>query len=714
VKLVLSWLREFVEAPGDAAGIAEALASRGFEFASIETAPEPVIDFEITANRPDCLSVMGLAREAATAFGVPFTDRLEGPAAVPVQAADLDVTVEDADLCPRYAVQLFSVKIGPSPDWLAKRLQAAGIRPINTVVDATNYVLLERGHPTHAFDVERLGGKALRIRRARAGETIRTLDGTERKLEPDMLVIADASRPQAIGGVMGGADSEVTGKTTLVALESAWFLPASVRRTSKRLGLKTEASARFERGADIHGPLPAIRRVADLLARMQAGEPAGAVIDRYPAPKAPMRLALRRPQIARLLGMDVPSADVERILAGLGFGLTGVRSSKGEEGWLVTVPSWRVDVGREVDLIEEVGRHYGFDRLPATFPPLEAVSPPHDPRIERDALVRETLAGAGFAEAVTFTFIEESAAAPFASNGPSTALGAGPSTALGAGPSAALGAGGSNGLVPIANPLSESFAVLRPSLVPGLVDAVAHNRRRERRDVRLFEIGSAFSATDGELRRVAFAWTGAGAPEHWSGSGRDADFFDASGAVERIAEAFGTGVEVSPAAVSWLVPGRSAAVAVRTGGPEPGLTLGVVGQLQPSIAAARGVTGGEAMYVAEIDLDRLAAAASGRDDLRVASLPRYPSIVRDLSVIVSETLPAAAVRGTIRAAAPPELERIDEFDRYRGKGIADGQVSLSFHLTFRAADRTLTDQEADRAMDAIVSALERAHNAVRR
>jgi phenylalanyl-tRNA synthetase beta chain len=697
VKLVLSWLREFVDVPGDGAEVAEALASRGFEVASIETTPEPVIDFEISANRPDCLSVMGLAREAATAFGLPFADSLAGPSAAPAQAGDLDVAVEDADLCPRYAVQLFTVKIGPSPDWMSKRLQTAGIRPINTIVDATNYVLLERGHPTHAFDVDRLGGRALRIRRARAGEPIRTLDGAERKLEPDMLVIADASRPQAIGGVMGGADSEVTDKTRLVALESAWFLPASVRRTSKRLGLKTEASARFERGADIHGPLPAIRRVAELLARMQAGEPVGAVIDRYPAPKPPLRLALRRPQIARLLGMDVPSADVERILAGLGFGLTGVRSSKGEEGWLVIIPSWRVDVGREVDLIEEAGRHYGFDRLPATFPPLEAVSPPHDPRIGREALVRETLAGAGFAEAVTFTFIEESAAVPFGSNGPSTALGTGPSSSL----------------VPIANPLSESFAVLRPSLIPGLIDAVAHNRRRERRDVRLFEIGSAFSAADGEMRRVALAWTGTGAPEHWSGTGREADFFDASGAVERIAEAAGTTVEVSPATVSWLVPGRSASVSVRTGGPEPGLTLGLVGQLQPSIAAARGVTGAEAVYVAEIDLDRL-AAASGRDDLRVAPLPRYPSIVRDLSVIVSETLPAAAVRGTIRAAAPPELERIEEFDRYQGKGIADGQVSLSFHLTFRAADRTLTDREADRAMEAIVAALERAHNAVRR
>jgi phenylalanyl-tRNA synthetase beta chain len=700
VRLVCPWLADFVKVSADPAGLAEALGQRGFEVASIEDGHLPVIDLEVSANRPDCLSVIGFAREVATAYGVAFEDPLGRSKDRPDDSAsgDIDVVLDDPGLCPRYAVQLFRVKVGESPSWIQERLRAAGVRPINNVVDVTNYTMIERGHPTHAFDLERLGGRALRIRRANAGEAIRTLDGIQRTLEPDMLVIADGERPQAIGGVMGGAESEVTPRTTLVVLESAWFQPASVRRTAKRLGLKTEASTRFERGADINGPPAAIRRVAELFAKIEAGEPIGPVIDRYPAPPPPLRLALRRPQIARLLGTDVPPPDVERILAGLGFTPTAVRSSKGEEGWLVSVPTWRVDVAREADLIEEVGRHFGYDKLPTTFPALDAISPAHDPRIARAALVRETLAGAGFAEAVTFTFIEERAAAPFAPN---------PSTPLGAG-------GTATDLVPIANPLSESFAVLRPSLVPGLVDAVAHNRRRERRDVRLFEVGTAFSATDGETRRVALAWTGAGAPEHWSGSGREVDFFDVRGAVERLAEATGTALDFSSTAVGWLVPGRSAGVAVATGGPEPGLALGVVGQLQPSIAAARGVPGADALYIAEIDLDRLGAAASGRDDLRVTPLPRHPSIVRDLSVLVSDVLPAAAVRGTIRAAAPSELESIVEFDRYQGKGIPDGQVSVSFHLTFRAADRTLTDAEADRSMDAIVAALERAHGASRR
>jgi phenylalanyl-tRNA synthetase beta chain len=681
-------MREFAEAGADVERVATRLAECGFEVASVEAGSTPVVDFEITANRPDCLSVLGLAREAATAFGLELNDTLANPQApTPTpQSPDLDVVIEDPELCPRYAVQLFRVKVAPSPSWVRERLEAAGVRPINTVVDASNYVMIERGQPTHAFDVERLGGRALRIRRAKAGETIRTLDAVQRALDPDVLVIADAERPQAIGGVMGGAESEVTDSTTLIALESATFLPRSIRRTSKRLGLKTEASTRFDRGADINGPLAGIRRVAELLQKMQAGEPIAEPIDRYPAPKPALRLALRRPQIARLLGIDVPTADVERILRGLGFGATPVRSSKGEEGWLVTVPSWRVDVAREADLVEEVGRHYGFDRVPASFPPLAGISPAHDPRIARDALVRRVFIGAGFAEAVTFTFIEEQAAAPFASGD----------------------------LAPIANPLSELFAVLRPSLVPGLVGAVAHNRRRERRDVRLFEIGSAFSSQDGETRRAAFAWTGAASPEHWSGTGRGVDFFDARGAVERLASAFGAAVELTPAPVPWLVAGQGAVVSAATGGPEPGLELGVVGRLQPSIASSRGVPGGDEIFVAEIDLDRLGAVGNGRNGFRVTPLPRYPSIVRDLSVLVADTLPAAAVRGTIRAAASGELESVVEFDRYRGKGVPEGQVSVSWHLTFRAADRTLTDAEADRAMDAIVKALEREHGAKRR
>ena len=332
-------------------------------------------------------------------------------------------------------------------------------------------------------------------------------------------------------------------------------------------------------------------------------------------------------------------------------------------------------------MIEEVGRHYGFDRLPVRFPPLATHQPPPDPRIARDRLVRLALTSAGFSESMTFAFIEKSAALPFC--------------APGVEPPA------------IANPLSEKFAVLRPSLLAGLVESCVHNRRRGRKDVRLFESGSRFTPA-GEGRSAAFVWCGAASEPHWSSPARPVDFFDAKGVVELLCSAFGVSTpEFSASGCSFLVRGRAAEV--RAGG----TTLGVVGQLSPAIAEARGFPAGEEMYVAEIDTEALGALAAS-DTLRAESLPRFPSIVRDVSVLVDDTLPAAAVRGTIRAAAPATLASIVEFDRYQGTGVPDGRVSLSLRLTFRAPERTLTDEEAQDATERIVDALRAAHGAERR
>jgi phenylalanyl-tRNA synthetase beta chain len=568
------------------------------------------------------------------------------------------------------------VNVGPSPAWLAERLHAAGVRPINNVVDVTNYVMLERGQPIHAFDLEKLAGRAIVVRRAGAGERLRTLDGVDRALDPEMLVIADADRATAIAGVMGGTESEVSATTTLIAVESAYFQPAAVRRASRRLGLKSEASARFERGADPQAPVPAHARVMELLQAIGAGAAAGPVIDRQGDAPGSRTLTLRAARLAALLGADVPAEDVDRILSGLGF-----RPARAEAGtWTVTVPSWRVDVAREADLIEEVGRHYGYDRLPTTFPPVPQAAAPPDPRIARDALARQVLRAAGFSEAVTFTFLDRRSAEPFAS--------------------------APDGLAPIANPLSEKFTTLRPSLLPGLLDAVAHNRRRERADIRLFEAGARFDTASGEHRGIAFAWLGSGNPEHWSAPVRPVDFYDARGVVEALCEAFGVRAECVRATAAHLVPGRTAAVLTA------GAMLGLVGQLHPALAAAREMPGSDAVYVGEIDLEALGRAAAS--DPRVRPLPRFPSIVRDLSVLVPDGLPAAEVRGTIRSAAPPALADLGEFDRYQGAGIPGGRVSLSYRLTFRAPDRTLTDAEVDEAMTKIVGSLEQAHGARRR
>jgi phenylalanyl-tRNA synthetase beta chain len=688
VRIVYPWLQDLVRVPDTAEHAAEAISLRGFEVASVEQGALPVIDFEITANRPDCLSHIGLAREAAAIYGLPLTlpdmpMPAAGAAASEGAHLQLDVRLEDADLCPRFCAQVFEVRIGPSPQWLADRLTAAGVRPISNIVDVTNYVMLELGQPMHAYDLTTLAGRSLVIRRARPGERLKTLDGVERPLDPDMLVIADAKHASGVAGVMGGEGSEIGSQTRIIALESAYFHPPSIRRTSKRLGLKTEASIRFERGADVNAPPLSIARAAALFRQLNAGQPIDPLIDRYPAPKPPRLVHLRSSRIARLLGQAVPVADVPKILEPLGFEVALDKTSP-EPAWHAVVPSFRVDVWREADLIEEVGRHYGFDRLPVTFPALTMPQPAPPPEVIRDRRVRHVLTGAGFSESSTFAFIEKEASLPFCEPGFEPA--------------------------PIANPLSEKFAVLRPSLLPGLLDSAAHNRRRERKDIQLFETGSRFTR-DGEGRAAACVWSGAADGPHWSHPTRTADFFDVKGVVEQICDAFEVDVTFAPASAGYLVPGRAAMVRVSRDATE--ITLGVVGQIAPSVTAARGFPPSEALFAAELDL-RALGAIGAREDRLVETLPRYPSIARDISILIDDTLPAATVRGTIRSAAPATLVSIAEFDRYQGKGVPEGRVSLSIRLIFRALDRTLTDREAQEATDTIVEALRSTHHAEQR
>jgi len=704
VKVLVSWLRELVDVPVSAAQLARDLHMTGFEVASVEptgtlgtvprtqaggTVPNPddddaVIDFEITANRPDCLSLTGLAREVATRYDsarrVPAHADL-GPVS-PDSMEALRVTIEDAARCPRYCAAVADVRVGPSPPWLAERLTAAGIRSINNIVDVTNYALLELGHPMHAFDLERLAGRHLRVRLARKGEALKTLDGQQRTLDAEMLVIADDARAQALAGVMGGADSEVSPATRTIAIESAWFLPISVRRTSKALGLSTEASYRFERGADFAAPPEGLARACALLEQIGAGTVRPGWIDASHDVRTPRLVRLELARVAQVLGAPVPISEIRRILTGLGF-LIGEHD---DARWVVSVPSWRNDVARDVDLIEEVARHFGYDRLPTTFPALTTVPAKPGRRLEVDRAVRRLAAAAGFNECVTFSFIAEKAAQEFA-----------PATEL----------------VPIANPLSETFAVLRPSLLPGLVDSLSHNRRHGRRDVRLFELGTRFLATAGEHRALALGWLGASGPEHWSAPPRQADLFDLKGVAETIGAALGLELSAAAGTRAHLVPGRTVLLtaAAPDGAPRE---FGVVGQLVPALATARDIPVQDEVYVAELDLDVVADLVTLLDIRATRPLPRFPSIVRDLSILVADTLPASQLRGTIRSVAPPTLARVAEFDRYQGKGIPDGQVSLSYRLTFLAPDRTLTDAEVDAAMSAIVGALGSAHGAVRR
>jgi phenylalanyl-tRNA synthetase beta chain len=676
MKVTASWLREFTDVPEDARAVATRLGTCGF---NVEGVDGEIIDLEITANRPDCLSVYGLAREAATAFDLtlapppgshpgPEGPGLQGPALPAIR-----VSIGDAG-CGRYALAAAQVAVGPSPEWLAHRLIAAGVRPINNVVDVTNYVMLETGHPMHAFDAAKLSGPEIRVRRARASETLRTLDGQDRTLDETTLVIADRERAVAVAGVMGGAASEVSAGTTHVALESAWFRPALVRAASRRLGLKTEASARFERGADLDAPARALARAIELLQRVGACGRTSPIVDVQPLAIERRVVALDRGRLARLLGDTVPSADVDRILRALGF---LVESSP--DGWRVTVPSFRVDVVREADLIEEVGRHWGFDRIPATFPALRAMPRPSAPGVAQGRAIRRRLCAAGLQEACTFTFIDADAAAPFAAD---------------------------DRRVRILNPLSEKFAVLRPSLLPGLLDSLIYSRRRESADVALFETGAVFSPS-GESQRVGWVLTGSRG-EHWSHPTTPVGFTDAKGIAELLTGPSGRDVAVAAdESISWCTPGRRARVRIADA------DVGWIGQIAPAVIEARGLAATEVVVGGEIDL--AAVTPAGADEIRqVAPLPRFPSIVRDLSIVVDDRLPAAEVRGTIRAHAPRTLVAVHEFDRYQGKGVPAGRVSLSLRLTFRDAGRTLTDSEVQQAIDAVVAALAARHGAVLR
>ena len=698
MKVLVSWLRDFVDVPGTPQEIAATMSVRGFAVEGIETvgSEDAVIDFEVTANRPDCLAVVGMAREVATAYGLQLrrpalreraADRSTTPPDVArapdlhlaslkaVEAADVEIAIDAPTLCPRYVGAVADVTSGPSPEWMQARLRSSGVRPISNVVDVTNYVLLELGQPMHAFDHARLAGGRIVVRSAAPGERIRTLDGEVRTLTPDMLVIADAAEPIAIAGVKGGASSEVTATTTTIVFESAHFNPLSVRRTSKALGLKTDASIRFERGSDPRLPVTAMERACALLELIGAGAPRGTVVDRYPKRIEPTVLRLRRSAVPGLLGIEVPEPDLRRILESLGFALR-----EAGDGWDITVPTRRVDVTREVDLIEEVARHHGFHRIPARFPAMTVAPGPVDRRIARARRLRGLMTGAGFSEAVTFGFLAATAARDFAPEPE---------------------------LVGIANPLSETFAVLRPSALPGLVDAAAHNRRREQRDVRLFEVGARFSTSSGERQALACVWTGMVGDDHWSGGTRAVDFFDVAGAAERVCTALGVSTITSDSSVPWLVPGQAAALVAGD------TTVALAGRLSPDVAERHGFSATDAVFVAEVDLDAIDARAPS-DALRVAPLPKYPSMTRDISIVVAETTTAAAVRRTIVEAAPSALVRIREFDRYQGTGVPQGAVSLSLRLTFRAPDRTLTEADVHDAMQRVLAALAEQHRAVQR
>ena len=678
MKFQLGWLREHVELPESAEEVAEKLTAVGLTVDDHEgEGDEAVFDLDIGANRCDAMNHVGVARELAVAYGRELK--------VPEPAFDEDgesvdsatsVEVEAPDLCPRYMARVVrGVTIGPSPAWMASRLEAVGIRPINLVVDVTNYVLLELGHPLHAFDLSLLDGERIVVRRAAEGETLETLDGEQRELWPDALLIADASRGVALAGVMGGANTEIRDETKDVLLESAWFDPVSVRRSSKRVGLHTEASHRFERGADFDMVALALDRAAELLVELAGGRALAGAIDVRVEPEPLREVSLRRARLDRLIGEEVPAEFVESVLPALGFEL----AASGEDSWTVSVPRRRHDVTLEVDLVEEVLRHWGYDRIEPTLPAFRQGARPRLPWEVALGRMRQALVAAGYHQAVSYTF---GAPADMERWG------------------AAMGEDRAERAVPLDNPWAEPFSVMRSSLLPGLLKAASHAARHGEQDVRLFEEGPAYLRAEpgsrlpaDERRSVALVAMGAAGSRHFRHAPAETDLLVLKGAVldavASLRSPATAGLSVVPAAVPGCAPGSAAELRL------DGRKVGWMGRLHPDLLEPLEIE--QALHAAELDLESLLPEEDPKPGYE--PVPKYPSSARDLSVLVDRNQSYGdiiSVVEALRAGADGEaIESVELIDRYLGKGVPDGKVSLTFSAVYRRSDRTLTQEEVD-------------------
>jgi phenylalanyl-tRNA synthetase beta chain len=689
MKISYNWIKELVDVDLSPRDLAVKLTMAGLAVDAVEElgpnhGMDNILEFDLTSNRPDCLSHLGIAREAAAVsnrtLGTPRIRLSEAKA----KTSDVtSVEILDPDLCPRYTARVIKgVKIGPSPDWLVKRLEAMGQRSVNNVADITNYVMLETGQPLHAFDLHQLRGERIVVRRARSGEKITTLDGEERDLTSEMLVIADAERPVALAGVKGGEDSGITETTTDVLLEAAYFTPAQVRATSKALGLSTEASYRFERGTDPEIVATASDRAAALIAEIAGGEVLGGLVDVYPRKPARDWIEFRRARYTTLTGLQIELGEAERILRSLGF---TVEADVENEGLRALAPSWRVDVSIEEDLIEEVARIAGYDNLKNTLPG-SAGAGAYLPAEGGRRAARQTLTALGYNEAVNFSFV----------NGETDEL---------------LSEVGDDSRLALLNPIDETQAHMRVTLLGGLLNALERNFNHGARNVRLFEIGKCFMVMDEEeerpleMERLGIVATGARNEDDWqaaasSNNGADGgrvDFYDLKGVIESVAEAMGLpDLEFEPdETCGFLHPGRRAEVWLDQE------VIGVMGQLHPRLAARYKFK--QPVFVADLNLRMMLLA--DRAEVRYHPLPKFPMVVRDLALLIDTSVPFADVELAIDELGIPELVGVKLFDLYAGEELPQGKHSIALSLRYRAADRTLTDEEVNAAHERVIKTL---------
>ena len=640
---------------------------------------DEVLDLEITPNRPDCLGLYGIARELHAATGAPLAEdpsARDGEPSGPDRAPDhASIEIADAQVCSRFTGRVYEeVKVGPSPLWLKARLSAVGQRPISNVVDITNYVMLLTGQPMHAFDLDEVRGRRIVVRRARAGERMETLDGIERELDPEMTLVCDADGPTSIAGIMGGRVSEVSDRTTRVLMEAATWSGPNILRTSARLALRSEASARFEKQLHPEQAIAAQRIAARLMVDLCGARLVPGTLDAYPGEAPSAVIALRPARVEGLLGGRVERAEIRVILERLGFGVEDAGDEHAEGALAVTVPGYRAaDVLREADLIEEVARIHGLDKLPVTLPSrARAVG-----RLSAHQRLRRRLEDAlrdrGMLEVVAWSFTS-------------------PATL------ARLRLDPEEPLLRLANPLSEEQSVLRPLLLPGLLDAAEHNAARGRPSLALFEsahvyrssgpleapAGSPAGALPCEERHHLAGLLGGTLPGSWRDRERAVDFYALKALLDGAFGAVGVAWSLEPAERPFLHPGRAARLLAS----DPASEIGWIGELHPAVAAAWGL---ERVAAFELDFDALTERAPGT--LTYRDLTAFPAVLQDIAVVVAEERSAADVERAVRAGAAGLLQSLRVFDLYRGEQVGEGRKSLALRLEFRAPDRTLTDAE---------------------
>jgi phenylalanyl-tRNA synthetase beta chain len=687
MRILPTWLREFVTVAADDRQLAEDLTSAGIAVESVaEENGETIYEMDLTTNRVDAMNHYGVAREASAIYGVelkPVQPKLPGGTAGPSTAAAkttppwlgmtageglFPIAIEDAEGCARYTGRIIrNVKIGPSPAHIARRLELLGSRSINNAADATNYAINELGHPTHAFDLDLLEGGAIIVRRAEDGEFLKTLDGVGRTLSSDDLVIADAEKPVALAGVMGGFDSMITEKTKNVLIESAWFDPASVRRTAKRHAMHTDASHRFERGADWGVTPLACDRVAELILDSAGGELIGQRIDVVARSLERPPIALHRSEVKRILGIDLSDPEIVGILGKLGF---AVARANGD--FRVTFPTWRLDVEREIDLLEELARVYGYNKFPNTLPSFAGavIALPDE---QKNAKVRETMLALGYDEAIAITFISEQDARTFSTTDP----------------------------LALANPLSEEAGYMRSSLVPGLLDMVAYNLNRGNNDVRLFEAGEIFAKCGErheEHRTLAFAATGDLVPANVHHPAGPYTFFHMKGDIEELLAAFQhQDLYFDTMTPPYFHPGRSARAVL------DGETVARFGQLHPEVAAARKLR--QDVFIAEVLLDRL--YKRGLREPKYERISKFPAVERDFSLVFDDEVTFERMRSAVDALGIAEMQLFTPREIFRGEKVGAGKYSVLLHAEFQSKERTLRDDEVAQWSAQILQTLEK-------